>query len=227
MLIRRNRGMVMNGREQGIGDAGGNRPLLAQVAAPTETAGPDYASLLRRVGDGDREAETELVLTLSEPLAVVLRRRVRQPELCADLQQDTLMVVLAAARERRIAEPRALIDFTLETARRLALNAERKADRQRTEVDLDTIDATADRQPTVLEVLAGEELRHCVRSVLAGLNNERDRQVLYSYYIEEQPTAQVQARFALDSVQLGRVLHRARQRFFALWQALRIDLPET
>ena len=202
-------------------------PAGALAALPSaETASPDYAGMLRRVAAGDRQAETELVLTLSEPLALVLRRRVRQPELCADLQQDTLMVVLTAAREGRIAEPRALIDFTLETARRLALNLSRKSDRQRTDVDLDAIDGTADRQLPVLDTLAGEELRHCVRTVLAALNNERDRQVLHSYYIEEQPSAQVQARFALDSVQLGRVLHRARQRFHAMWQALRIDIPE-
>lgn len=166
------------------------------------------------------------MLLLSTPLAVVLRRRVRDVELCADLQQDTLMVVLAAARDRRIAEPRALIEFTLETARRLALNADRRSERRCTEVDSAQVDAALDRQPAALDVLANEQLRHCVRAVLATLNNERDRQVLYSYYIEEQPTAQVQARFALDSVQLGRVLHRARQRFHAMWQALRIEIPE-
>jgi DNA-directed RNA polymerase specialized sigma24 family protein len=194
---------------------------------PPRSAAPDYAFMLARVARGDREAETELVLALSEPLAMVLRRRLGGDHRRADLQQDTLLVVLEAAREGRIEEPRALIEFTLETARRMVMNAERKVLRQRTQADAELLEGMADlQQVSVLDVLAAEERQHCVRAVLASMRNERDRQVLYSYYIDEQPTAQVQARFALDSVQLGRVLHRARQRFLALWQALRADPTE-
>ncbi|MCK7592495.1 RNA polymerase sigma factor [Pseudomarimonas salicorniae] len=199
-------------------------PALAPVAVAAPCAPPDYAGMLERVRSGDRDAETELVLALSEPLAMVLRRRLGRDDRCADLQQDTLLVVLEAAREGRVIEPRALVEFTLETARRLAMNAERKVYRQRTDADAELLDRVADaQQPTVLDVIAAEERRHCVRAVLASMRNERDRQVLYSYYIEEQPTALVQARFALDSVQLGRVLHRARQRFLALWQGTRAE----
>lgn len=209
----------------GSSDRPERSPTPALAAVPVQaSAAPDYAGMLERVAAGDRQAETELVLALSEPLAMVLRRRLGRDDRCADLQQDTLMVVLESARAGRILEPRALIDFTLETARLLALNADRKSARQRTDADADLLERVADsQQPSVLEVLAAEERRHCVQAVLASLRNERDRQVLYSYYIDEQPTALVQARFALDSVQLGRVLHRARQRFLAVWQALRMD----
>ena len=213
--------------------ADGATPEVQASAAPVLTAvpvgaarAPDYAGMLDRVRDGDRQAETELLLALSEPLAMVLRRRLGSDHRCADLQQDTLLVVLEAAREGRILEPRALVEFTLETARRLAMNADRKNQRQRTDADAELLDRLADaQQPTMLEALAAEERRHCVRAVLASMRNERDRQVLHSYYIEEQPTALVQARFALDSVQLGRLLHRARQRFLAIWQGLRVDTP--
>ncbi len=198
-------------------------PALRAVPGQLRSA-PDYAGLLARVRAGDREAETALVLALSEPLSMVLRRRLGSDDRCADLQQDTLLTVLEAARAGRIDEPRALVEFTLETARRLALNADRKQYRQRTDVDAELIEQVADvQQQPMLDALDADERRHCVRAVLASLSNERDRQVLFSYYIDEQPTAQVQARFALDSVQLGRVLHRARQRFLAVWQALRVD----
>lgn len=215
----------------GVVTAEGNTARAARLAVPAlravpamERCAPDYAGMLARVRDGDREAETALVLALSEPLSMVLRRRLGADDRCADLQQDTLLTVLEAARAGRIAEPRALVEFTLETARRLALNADRKQYRQRTDVDAELLDQVADAQQLpVLDALDADERRHCVRAVLASLNNERDRQVLYSYYIDEQPTSQVQARFALDSVQLGRVLHRARQRFLAVWQALRVD----
>lgn len=211
--------------------ANGNSACAARSAGPplkavpaTASGSPGYAGMLARVQAGDRDAETELVLALSEPLSMVLRRRLGADERCADLQQDTLLTVLEAARAGRIDEPRALIEFTLETARRLLLNADRKQYRQRTELDAAAVEHAVDvRQPSMFDTLAAEQRRHCVRAVLASLRNERDRQVLFSYYLDEQPTALVQARFALDSVQLGRVLHRARQRFLAVWQALRVD----
>ena len=205
------------------------RPALKVVKPapePAAEAAPDYARMLAAVAAGDRAAESELMTVLAAPLDVVLRNRSRGSEAVDDLRQEALLVILTAARAGRIAEPRALVEFALETARRLAMNAERKHARQRTGGDQAALDAAVDGGAATLDWLAGEELRHCVHSVLGSLDNERDRQVLFSYYLEGQPSARLQARFALDSVQLGRVLHRARQRFGALWRGRRIDAPE-
>jgi DNA-directed RNA polymerase specialized sigma24 family protein len=163
---------------------------------------------------------------LSGPLEVVLRNRSRGSEGVEDLRQEALMVILAAAREGRIAEPKALVEFSLETARRLALNAERKHARHRTGADDAAIESIVDSRSSGLDWVAGEELRNCVQSVLGALGNERDHQVLFSYYFEEQPSVRLQAQFAIDSVQLGRVLHRARQRFALLWRGRHCDTPD-
>ncbi|MBD8525860.1 RNA polymerase sigma factor [Pseudomarimonas arenosa] len=209
----------------------GGQANLRLVASNPEAQSADgrrahYAMLLQRVRSGDRIAESELVLALSEPLSVVLRQRAKGREGLEDLHQDALMAVLAAAREGRIEHPEALISYAIETAKLLALNAWRKQERQRTDADSEQIDRVAEPQASAWDTLSREQLRDNVRAVLSSLPNARDRAVLYSYYIEEQPSRTVQGQHALDSVQLGRVLHRARQRFLAMWKALRLDSPE-
>lgn len=202
------------------------RGLRLVKDGPPRPAGPDYAGMLAAVAAGDARAESALLQALSRPLEVVLRNRARGAESVDDLRQEALLVILTAARAGRIDEPRALVEFALETARRLALNAERKHARQRTGADDAALEAIADGQAAGADWLANEELRERVHAVLGALGNERDRSLLYSYYVEEQPSARLQAHFSLDSVQLSRVLHRARQRFGALWRGRMIDSPE-
>lgn len=186
----------------------------------------DYAELLLRIGNGDRDAEALLLQRLTLPLGAVLRRHAHGGEGIDDLRQDALLVVLEAARRGRLSDPRALVDYALETARRLALNAERKHRRQRTDADTEAIADLPDGAPPASERLRHEQLRRCVETVLAELGNERDRQLLHGYYLDERSSAELQAHFALDSIQLGRVLHRARQRFKTLWSALALDDPD-
>jgi DNA-directed RNA polymerase specialized sigma24 family protein len=207
---------------------GAHRPVLRVVPkTPAPTVGaPDYARLLAAVAAGDGRAESDLMAALAGPLEVVLRNRSRGSEGVDDLRQEALLVILTAAREGRILEPKALVEFALETARRLALNAERKHMRQRTGADDAALEAVADGRSSGLDWIAGEELRACVHSVLGALGNERDRQMLFSYYLEEQPSVRLQAHFGMDSAQLGRVLHRARQRFALLWRGRHTDTPE-
>jgi len=202
------------------------RPRLSIVPPPSAPAAPDYAGLLQRIAAGDRAAEAELMQVLSAPLGVVLRNRARGVESVDDLRQEALLVVLQATRAGRIDEPRALVEYALETARRLALNAERKKARHCTDTDSDAIATLADGRPDLVDVLAGEQLRDSVGAVLAAMPNPRDRQLLLGYYLEELPSSTLQARYAMDSGQLGRVLHRARQRFAALWHSLGIAPPD-
>jgi RNA polymerase sigma factor (sigma-70 family) len=207
-----------------VGGAARERALRLVKDGPP--AAPDYAAMLAAVTAGDSRAEAALLQALSRPLEVVLRNRARGAEGVDDLRQEALLVILTAARGGRIEDPQALVDFALETARRLALNAERKHARQRTGADEAALEAVADSQSAGPDWLATEELRGQVRTVLGELDNARDRSLLYSYYLEEAPSTRLQARFALDSTQLSRVLHRARQRFGALWRGRMIDSPE-
>lgn len=203
---------------------------LRLVASDGRRVGQDahaeYAELLQRIAAGEHAAESVLLQRLSAPLGAVLRRHARGDEGIEDLRQEALLVVLEAARHGRLQDPTALVDYALETARRLALNAERKQQRRRTDVDADMIDSLADNAPGASEHLRREQLHHCIEAVLANLGSERDRQLLYGYYLDERPSAELQARFEIDSTQLSRLLHRARQRFRTLWHSLELDAPD-
>ncbi len=212
-------------RHPSLGDGPAVNPPSA-TAQPASAAAPDYARMLAGVARGDRAAEDELMRTLSTPLEIVLRHRARGVEGVDDLRQEALMVVLQAAREGRLHDPPALVGFALETARRLALNAQRKLLRHRTEDDAEVGERAVDAEPGAGQVLDRERLRGCVGTVLASMPNPRDRQLLHGYYIEELASADLQARFDVDSAQLGRLLYRARKRFSDLWQALSYDPPE-
>lgn len=205
--------------------AAGERGRVVEL--PRRASAPDYGGMLAAVARGDAKAEDALMRALSAPLEVVLRHRARGVEGVDDLRQEALLAVLQAARAGRITEPAALVQYALQTARQLALNAQRKSLRHRTDNDPDAIDQNRDAAPSVGDSLAGAELRGCVGAVLASMPNPRDRQLLYGYYMEERPSAQLQAQFALDSAQLGKVLHRARQRFGQLWRAFKFDPPES
>jgi RNA polymerase sigma factor (sigma-70 family) len=186
---------------------------------------PDYAGMLAAVAAGDRQAETQLMQTLTLPLQVVLRHRARHAEGVEDLCQDALIVVLQAAREGAIGDPQALVAYALQTARQLALNAERKRERRQTVNAGDGLDESADPAGEGSDQLASEQLRSCVGTVLDSLANPRDRQLLRNYYLKETPPVDLQSQMAMDAAQFGKVLHRARQRFGRMWQALNYDVP--
>lgn len=202
-------------------------PASAPVAPfPRRPGAPDYVGMLAAVRGGDRHAEDQLIRALTAPLEVVLRHRARHAEGVDDLCQDALIVVLQAAREGRIDDPAALVEYALQTARQLALNAERKRSRRQTYSSSEppeTLDGTV---PDASESLAGEQVRQCVGEVLAAMPNSRDRDLLHSYYLRETSTSELQAQLSMDSAQLGKVLHRARQRFGQLWRSLQFDVPQ-
>ena len=57
-----------------------------------------------------------------------------------------------------------------------------------------------------------------MRQVLAELGTERDREVLFRFYIAEQSSERICADLQLSAEHLYRVLHRARARYRKLFE---------
>src|SRR5947199_6430839 len=84
------------------------------------------AELARRIGAGDRRAETELVERYSRGLLFHLRHMTGNPAASDDLHQETFRVVLERLRGEGLAPPEQLSGFIFRTARNLFLGDYRK-----------------------------------------------------------------------------------------------------
>ncbi|MEE8584285.1 MAG: sigma-70 family RNA polymerase sigma factor [Acidobacteriota bacterium] len=170
------------------------------------------AELVERIQAGDKEAESELVNRYSRGLLFMLRRQAGDPELASDLHQDTFQIVLVRLRRSGLRAPGKLGGFIHRTARNLFIGDYRKAARRKTESGLDHL-PEASNNPGQLQGIVEQEEASLVRSLIDGLKSDRDRQLLFRFYIAEEEKESICADLGLDRLHFNRVIFRARQRF--------------
>lgn len=172
-----------------------------------------------RVGAGDKEAESQLINRLRPALTMLLCARCgRDRELAADLCQDTLVIVLQRLRSRTIEDPARLAAFAAQTARQLAFDARRRSASRNTIVDSDAAHSIAAESPgdSAVETAA---LGKLVRTVLAGLPQERDREVLRRFYLRDEDKADICQALSLAPNAFDLLIFRARARLRMLLEA--------
>ena len=76
----------------------------------------------------------------------------------------------------------------------------------------------SDSSPDQLSQVLRKERANAIHQVLKELNSERDREVLYRFYLAEEDKDEICADLALSALHFNRVLHRARERFRKLYQ---------
>lgn len=171
------------------------------------------ADLARRVHAGDAVAETGLVERYSRGLLYMLRRTAGDPALADDLHQETFRIVIERLRERGIEEPERLAGFIHRTAKNLFIAGYRKGTRRKTEGEVEGLETVADPASGPLQETLRDEQAALVRRLIAELDTDRDRQILYRFYIAEEDKERICAALDLSSLHFNRVLFRARQRF--------------
>ncbi len=174
------------------------------------------SDLTRRVAAGDRTAEEELVERYSRGVLFLLRRLSGRPDLAEDLHQETFRVVLERLRKSGIEDPARLVGFVQGTARRLFLGERRKHLRRKTDAAGDDLPDGADPAPSQLDSTLRDERAALVRRMLADLRPERDRRVLYRFYLAEEDKEHICRDLGLSHQHFNRVVYRARQRFKGL-----------
>jgi RNA polymerase sigma-70 factor (ECF subfamily) len=173
--------------------------------------GPE--ELVARVRAGDPRAEARVVELYGRGVAVILDRHTNGRPEAEDLFQDTFRVGLEKLRQGELREPAKQPGFLAQIARNLAIEHYRKLARRKTDADSDAVlDAVSSGESPLAGLLARESAA-LVRRVLQDLANERDRQILLRFYIAEEDKDRIAADYGLSSLQLNRVLHRARQRY--------------
>jgi RNA polymerase sigma-70 factor (ECF subfamily) len=176
------------------------------------------ADLVSRIRAGDQRAEEELVERYRRGVAIVLRREVRHAVVAADLTQETFRIALEKIRRGDLREPEKLSGFICSLARNLAIGHHRQSSREESLTEIELAQTLPDPAPGQLEELLQKEKAAIVRQVINELPTERDRQVLFRFYIAEEEKEQICADLGLTGLHFNRVLFRARQRYKELYE---------
>lgn len=197
--------------------------MSSGFAASAETSPP--SALARRVAAGEREAEVELVARFRRGTGLLLRRHCRSAADAEDLLQETFRLAIVKLRAGELRDFAGLPGFIARLARNLAIEHYRKAGRRRTTAASDVLEEVVEAAaepgaagfPGPLGELLEREKAALVRQVITELGTDRDREVLYRFYIAEEERGAIADDLGLSGLQLSRVLHRARERYRALY----------
>src|SRR5215831_6291517 len=88
------------------------------------------AELVRRIGTGDTEAESELFRRMAPRIRLYGLRHLRDEYASDDLTQQVLITTLKALRAGRLREPEKLASFVLGTCRMTVLDMHRSTRRK-------------------------------------------------------------------------------------------------
>jgi len=188
----------------------------AGVKSSSTSPHPDCPYLVRRIIDGDAAAEAELVEHFQGPVLHIIRRTSNNSSLVEDFSQDTFLTVIRKIRNGDVQQPESLGAFIANVARYHTIEMMRGARRRVVIEDLGTAEQLPDPSPNSVERLQQSEQFDEIRDLIQQLN-PRDRELIWRFYISEEPKAHICAGLGLTSVQFDRVLHRARKRYKALY----------
>jgi len=190
--------------------------MTARPDVPPKPWNP--AELVARIRAGDHTAEEELVARYSRGILLILRRAAGFQPAADDLYQDVFLRAVEKIRAGEVRDPERLSGFITSLARNMAIDYFRR------NPPLDSLTDSApslsfrDRGTGPLDRVLRIEDARCVRQVMAELPSARDRQLLFSFYLDGEDKERICANLRLTSLQFNRVLHRARERFRELYQ---------
>jgi RNA polymerase sigma-70 factor, ECF subfamily len=192
-------------------------PPAAEDERPLTNASvhPDYGSLVSRIIAGDADAEAELVTLFQGRILHIILRITNNPSLVEDFSQGTFLIVIRKIRNGDVKKPESLGSFVAKVARNHAIEQIRGLKRTVSE-DLELVEQVPDPSPSPLEQLQTSEKHDEIREVIGQLI-PRDKVLMLRFYIKEEPKEVICADLGLTSAQFDRVLHRARNRFGALY----------
>jgi RNA polymerase sigma-70 factor (ECF subfamily) len=176
------------------------------------------ADLVRRIIAGDRKAEEELIERYSRGVSIIIRREAGNAAVVDDLRQETFRIAMEKIRRGDVREPEKLSGFICGVARNLTISHFRGASRLESLNEIEETRLLPDPGPNPFDEVSQKEIAGIVRRVIKELKSERDRQVLFRFYIAEEPKERICADLGLTSLHFNRVLFRARERFKELYE---------
>ena len=183
-------------------------------AAPSSSA-----DLVLRIRGGDPRAEAELIDRFGDGLTFLLRRWTRGHSDAEDLYQETFRLALEKIRRGEVRDPERLAGFLRSLARNLSIEHYRKAARRGSrEEDLEAASESSVPETGQLGQILRKEKIALVRRLLEELGSDRDRQVLFRFYIAEEDKESIRSDLGLSAPEFNLVLFRARRRYRDLFE---------
>ncbi|HVG06486.1 MAG TPA: sigma-70 family RNA polymerase sigma factor [Thermoanaerobaculia bacterium] len=195
-------------------------PPRPEDPAMTSIGEASPADLVRRIRSGDPRAEEELIARFGEGLTFLLRRWTRGHSDAEDLYQETFRLALEKVRRGEVRDPERLAGFLRSLARNLSIEHYRKAARRGSrEEEIETAAEVTETGDTgQLGQLLRKEKVNLVRRLLEELGSERDRQILFRFYIAEDDKESIRSDLGLTAPEFNLVLFRARRRYRDLYE---------
>jgi RNA polymerase sigma-70 factor, ECF subfamily len=188
-----------------------------EVATPDQTAWTDAAALVESIQRGDPDAEAEFVRRYRRGVTVIVAKAGRGRVPVEDLCQDVLATALEKVRARAIREPERLSGFIAGLARTVVMDYVRK-ERSRGAIEARMPPAPSVHAPEAVNRLLEQEQAALVRTVLGELESDRDREILFRFYLAEDDKERICRDLELTAIHFNRVLFRARERFRELYR---------
>lgn len=178
------------------------------------------AALVVQIRSGDAGAESELVKHYQRGVLFVIGRSVMDSTVAEDLYQETFRLVLEKVRGGEVREPERLSGFVVSVARNLVIDYFRRSARAASREEDLGAQAIALPEPGPLDRLLSQERAMLARRVLSEMTSERDRKVLYRFYIADDDKEEICADLGISSLHFNQILCRARERYRKLFEEM-------
>lgn len=181
------------------------------------TASEELVDIVRRIIAGDPAAEDEVVRRYEHGVAVIIDHIVRSQSATEDASQETFRIVIEKLRRGNLRQPERLSGFVCSVARNTAIEHIRRAKRSNSREESGDAERLPDSAPSQLEQILTKERAKVVRQTILELNVERDRDLLFRYYVAEEDKDRICLDLGLTRAQFNNVIYRALARFKELY----------
>lgn len=189
------------------------------------TANEELVDIVRRITAGDSTAEDDVILRYERGIAVIIDNVVRNQSVTEDLCQETFRIVLEKLRRGDLRQPESLSGFVCGVARNAAIDYIRRARRSSLREEIGNADHISNPAPNQLDQLLARERSEIVRQLISELKGERDREILFRYYVSEEDKNKICSDLGITGIQFNNITYRALARFKELYVRKVVD-PE-
>lgn len=192
--------------------------LMVLPAKPTGRDLPRFdGDYLERLRKGDPDTEGHFVSYFGELLRIKLRSRLRSSQLVEDASQETFLRVFKTLRSGEgIRHPERLGAYVNAVCSNV-LQEVYRSEKRHPQIANPAIPIAEDDAPAAEDRMLVAERRALVRRVIDDLP-ERDRRLMRALFVEDRDKDDVCNEFAVGRDYLRVLLHRAKQRFRALYE---------